>query len=122
VAAHYASLVRQRLQNRHSRTVEQDFGPRKCCAYKIGLAHAADASATTSAARGVGDAAWRPVGKLAGVPDFGTLTFTNCFIDRKALASWHPHKYQRVHYVIVQIAPGALSPAGTAFATDYNHS
>jgi len=78
------------------------------------------AGASASAAY-IGDAAWRGGGKLARVPDFGTLTFTNCLIDRKTLASWHPHKYQRVHYVTVQIAPGTLSPAGSGFATEYSH-
>jgi hypothetical protein len=75
----------------------------------------------------IGDSSWSTsTGTLSGVPKFGTLTFTNCLIDGKALASSHPHEYQRVHRVnnagIVQIAPGALSSAGTAFTTYYNHS
>jgi hypothetical protein len=53
----------------------------------------------------------------------GTLTFTSCLIDGKALASRHPGEYLRVNHAgIVQIAPGALSPAGTAFATYNNRS
>jgi len=81
------------------------------------------AGASASAAF-IGEDGWvTSTGTLLGVPNFGTLTFTNCLIDGKTLASWHPHEYQRVNHVgIVQIAPGALSLAGTAFATYYNHS
>jgi hypothetical protein len=62
-------------------------------------------------------------GTLLGVPKFGTLTFTNCLIDGKALGSRHPQEYQRVNKAgIVQIAPGALSTVGTAFLMYYNHS
>jgi hypothetical protein len=61
-------------------------------------------------------------GALLGVPNFGTLTFTNGLIDGKALTSGHPAGYLRANAGIVQIAPGALSPAGTAFTTYYNHS
>jgi len=56
------------------------------------------------------------------VPSFGTLTFTNCHIDGKTLASRHPSAYERVMQVIVQVAPGTLSATGTAFTTYYNHS
>jgi hypothetical protein len=62
-------------------------------------------------------------GALLHVPDFGKLTFKNCFIDGKTLASWHPHAYQRVNSRgTVQIQTGGLWPAGTAFATRYQHS
>jgi hypothetical protein len=62
-------------------------------------------------------------GALLHVPDFGKLTFKNCFIDGKTLASWHPHAYQRVNSRgTVQIQTGGLWPAGTAFTTRYQHS
>ena len=62
-------------------------------------------------------------GALLHVPDFGKLTFKNCFIDGKPLASWHPHAYQRVNSRgTVQIQTGGLWPAGTAFTTHYQHS
>jgi hypothetical protein len=72
----------------------------------------------------IGDDGWATsTGRLLGVPNFGTLAFTNCLMDGKTLASWHPREYQRVNHAgIVQIAPGALSSAGTGFATSYNHS
>ena len=60
---------------------------------------------------------------LYHVPDFGKLTFKNCLIDGKPLASWHPHAYQRVNSRgTVQIQTGGLWPAGTAFTTHYQHS
>jgi hypothetical protein len=57
-----------------------------------------------------------------GVPNFGTLTFTSCLVDGRALARSHPVRDQRVNSRgILQIATGALSPGGTAFATHYRH-
>ena len=57
-----------------------------------------------------------------GVPNFGTLTFTSCLVNGRALARSHPVRDQRVNSRgILQIATGALSPAGTAFATHYRH-
>jgi hypothetical protein len=81
------------------------------------------AGASASAAY-IGLSAWfRNSGVPFGVPDFGKLTFKNCLIDGKALASWHPQEYQRVNsHGRVQIATGALSPGGTAFSTHYQHS
>jgi len=72
----------------------------------------------------IGDRGWATsTGTLLGVPNFGTLTFTNCLIDGTALASGHPREYLRANHAgIVQIAPGAVSSAGPAFATYYNHS
>lgn len=81
------------------------------------------AGASASAAY-IGDSSWSTsTGTLLGVPKFGTLTFTNCLIDGKALASGHPREYLRANHAgTVQIAPGWLSPAGTGFTTYYNHS
>jgi hypothetical protein len=77
----------------------------------------------SSSAAYIADSAWYNNGTLLGVPHFGTLTFTHCLIDGSALASAHPAEYQRVNSSsIVQIATGALSSAGTAFATNYKHS
>ena len=60
---------------------------------------------------------------LLHVPDFGKLTFENCLIDGKTLASWHPHAYQRVNSNgTVQIATGGLWPGGTAFTTHFQHT
>lgn len=57
-----------------------------------------------------------------GVPNFGTLTFTSCLVDGRALARSHHVRLQRVNSRnVVQIATGALSPRGTAFATLYRH-
>ncbi len=70
----------------------------------------------------IADSGWYNNGTLLGVPNFGTLTFTHCLIDGTALASTHPAQYQRVAGSIVQIATGALSSAGTTFATHYKHS
>ena len=59
---------------------------------------------------------------VLGVPSFGTLTFTHCLIDGRALARSHPARYQRVNSRhVVQIATGALSSGGTAFPTSYKH-
>ncbi len=70
----------------------------------------------------VGDNDWLLNGILLGVPSFGALTFTSCLVDGRALARSHPARYQRVNSRgILQIATGALSPAGTAFATHYKH-
>lgn len=72
----------------------------------------------------VGDDAWiTNSGTLLGVPNFGKLTFTHCYIDGKTLASLLPVKYRRVNKNgIVQIATGALSSTGTVFPTIYKHS
>jgi hypothetical protein len=57
-----------------------------------------------------------------GVPNFGTLTFTSCLVDGRALAHLHPVRAQRVNSRnVVQIATGALSPGGRAFATHFRH-
>ena len=57
------------------------------------------------------------------MPDFGKLTFKNCLIDGKALASLHPHAFQRVNSLgTVQIATGGPFPGGTAFSTHFQHS
>jgi hypothetical protein len=79
------------------------------------------AGASSSAAY-VGDSDWTVNGTILGVPSFGTLSFTNCSVDGKALAASHPAKYQRVNGSIVQITAGALSSGGTAFATHFKHS
>ena len=81
------------------------------------------AGASASAAYIGDDPLSSSTGALLGVPNAGTLTFTTCRIDGKALASRHPREYLRANHAgIVQIAPGALSPDGTAFPTYYNHS
>jgi len=78
----------------------------------------ARSSAAYAGEDGVGSAK----GTLLGVPSFGTLTFTNCLIDGKALGHSHPARIQRVNSrKIVQIATGALSSGGTAFPTRYKH-
>ena len=62
-------------------------------------------------------------GSLQHVPDFGKLTFKNCLVDGKALASWHPQAYQRVNSIgRVQITTGGFWPGGTAFTTHFQHS
>ena len=76
-----------------------------------------------SSAAYVGDSYWlaNPT-TLVGVPAFGTLTFTSCLVDGRALARSHPARYQRVtSRGILQIATEALSPRGTAFPTHYRH-
>lgn len=72
----------------------------------------------------IGDDAWdSSTGTLLGVPNFGKLTFTNCLIDAKALASWRPQAYQRVNSLgTVQIATGGFWPGGATFNTFYRHS
>lgn len=79
-------------------------------------------SGASSSVAYVGDSDWAVNGTILGVPKFGTLTFTNCLVDGKALAAAHPAKNQRVNGSIVQITAGALSSAGTAFATHFKHS
>ena len=70
----------------------------------------------------VGDNDFLLNGILLGVPKFGTLTFTSCLVDGRALAHSHPARYQRVtRKGILQIATGALSSGGTVFATNYKH-
>jgi len=76
-----------------------------------------------SSAAYVGDSYWlaNPA-TLVGVPSFDTLTFTSCLVDGRALARSHPARIQRVNSRnVLQIATGALSPGGTAFATHYRH-
>ena len=71
----------------------------------------------------VGDSDWVVNGTILGVPSFGTLSFTSCSVDGKALARAHPARYQRVNSSnVVQITTGALSSTGTAFLTHYKHS
>jgi len=78
----------------------------------------------SSSAAYAGDSDWfTSTGTLLGVPNFGKLTFTSCYIDGSALAGWNPAQYQRVNSSgIVQIATGALTSTGTAFPTYYKHS
>jgi hypothetical protein len=81
------------------------------------------AGASASAAYIGDDALSTSSGTLFHVPDFGKLTFKNCVIDGKALASWRPHAFQRVNSLgTVQIATGGLFPGGTAFSTHFEHS
>lgn len=72
----------------------------------------------------IGDSFWTSsTGALFHVPDFGKLTFKNCLIDGNALASLHPHAFQRVNSLgTVQIATGGPFPGGTAFSTHFQHS
>ena len=76
-----------------------------------------------SVAAYVGDSNWRlSNGTLLGVPSFGTLTFTSCLVDGRALGRSHPLQIERMNNRgIVQIATGALSPGGIAFHTYYRH-
>ena len=81
------------------------------------------AGASASAAYIGDDALSTSSGTLFHVPDFGKLTFKNCVLDGKALASWHPHAFQRVNSLgTVQIATGGPFPGGTAFSTHFQHS
>jgi hypothetical protein len=73
----------------------------------------------------VGDdgAANPSTGALQHVPDFGKLTFKNCLLDTKALASWHPQAFQRVNSRgTVQISTGGFWPGGNTFTTHFEHS
>jgi hypothetical protein len=70
----------------------------------------------------IGDSDVTISGSLVGVPNFGTVTFTSCSVDGKALAAAHPARYQRVNGSTVQITTGALSSKGTAFVTHFKHS
>lgn len=79
--------------------------------------------AASPSAAYIADSAWYNNGTLLGVPKFGTITFTHCLVDGKTLASAHPARYQRVTSSnVVQITTGALSPAGTTFATHFKHA
>ena len=71
-----------------------------------------------------GDDGWGDSsGRLEHVPDFGKLTFKNCILDGKALASWRPQAYQRVNSIgTLQISTGNFWPGGTAFTTHFQHS
>jgi hypothetical protein len=70
------------------------------------------------------DGAGNPsTGALQHVPDFGKLTFKNCVLDGKALASSHPQAYQRVNSRgTVQISTGGFWPGGNTFTTRFEHS
>jgi hypothetical protein len=77
----------------------------------------------SSSAAYIADSGWFNNGTLLGVPKFGTLTFIHCLVDGTALANAHPAQYQRVNSSgTVQIATGALTSGGTAFATHFKHS
>lgn len=79
--------------------------------------------AASSSAAYIADSAWYNSGTLLGVPKFGTITFSHCLIDGKTLASAHPTRVQRVNSSnVVQISTGALSTAGTTFATHFKHA
>lgn len=81
------------------------------------------AGASASAAYIGDDALSTNSGKLFHVPDFGKLTFKNCILDGKALASWRPHAFQRVNSLgTVQIRTGGWFPGGTAFSTHFENS
>lgn len=72
----------------------------------------------------IGDDGWltSPT-QLQHVPDFGKLTFKNCLLDGKALASSHPQALQRVNSPgTVQISTGAFWPGGNTFTTRFEHS
>jgi hypothetical protein len=69
------------------------------------------------------DGAGSSSGSLQHVPDFQKLTFKNCLVDGRALASWRPQAFQRVNSLgTVQISTGGFWPGGTAFTTHYLHS
>jgi len=72
----------------------------------------------------VGDDGWgSSSGQLQHVPDFGKLTFKNCILDAKTLASWGPQAFQRVNSInTLQISNGNFWPGGTAFTTHFVHS
>ena len=71
----------------------------------------------------IGDSTWVTRTEIVlGVPNFGTLTFTHCSVNGKALAHWHPGRYRRMVLDTVQIATGKLTSQGTAFATHFKHS
>lgn len=70
-----------------------------------------------------GDSDWAVNGTPLGVPRFGSLTFTSCSVDGRALARSHPSRYQRVNSrKTLQISTGGLTSGGTAFPTRYQHS
>jgi hypothetical protein len=72
----------------------------------------------------IGDDGWftSPT-QLQHVPDFGKLTFKNCLLDGKALASAHPQALQRVNSRgTVQISTGGFWPGGNTFTTRFEHS
>ena len=72
----------------------------------------------------IGDDGWgNSSGQLEHVPAFGKLTFKNCVLDAKSLASWRPQAYQRVNSIgTLQISTGNFWPGGTAFTTHFVHS
>jgi hypothetical protein len=71
-----------------------------------------------------GDSAWgSSTGGILHVPDFGKLTYKDCILDSKALASWRPQEFQRVNSIgTVQITGGNFWPGGTAFTTHFVHT
>jgi hypothetical protein len=72
----------------------------------------------------IGDDGWftSPT-QLQHVPDFGKLTFKNCLLNTKALASSHPQALQRVNSRgTVQISTGGFWPGGNTFTTRFEHS
>lgn len=88
-----------------------------------GITKKLTAPAGSPSAAYIADSAWYNNGTLLGVPKFGTLTFSHCLVNGKPLASAHPTQVQRVNSSnVVQITTGALSPAGTTFATHFKHS
>lgn len=72
----------------------------------------------------IGDDGWftSPT-TLQHVPDFSKLTFKNCILNGKALASSHPQALQRVNSRgTVQISTGGFWPGGNTFTTRFEHS
>lgn len=70
-----------------------------------------------------GDSGWRTSGgRLEGVPDFGTLTYTNTRVHGHPLGQTSPSRHNRRTNVTLQIKTGPLFNSGTAFRTFFKHS
>lgn len=72
----------------------------------------------------IGDEGWGDSsGRLEHVPAFGKLTFKNCMLDGKSLASFRPQSFNWVNSIgTLQISTGNFWPGGTAFTTHFVHS
>jgi hypothetical protein len=70
-----------------------------------------------------GDSGWRTSGgRLEGVPDFGTLTYTNTRVHGHPLGQTSPTRHDRRTNARLQIKAGSLFNSGTAFRTFFKHS
>jgi hypothetical protein len=76
--------------------------------------------AVTSTA--IGDGGVLSNGVLVGVPPFGKLAFSQCYVNGASLGSTAPTAFDRVKGTTLQIKTAPLNALGNKFTTTFKHS